>query len=164
VSLRFSRPPLVALVVAAAVVVLDQITKAVVLAYAEELPLTVVGGIRLELVYNSGVSFSLLTGRGWLVVLGVTLVAAVVLVLLFLLPRRFAVPLALILGGSIGNIVDRLRFDYSVVDFVAIYWWPRFNVADVAIIVGACLMVLAVLRRPDWREPADGGGGPAGSP
>jgi len=152
VQLSFHRPPLVAVLVALGVLALDQLTKAIVLAAEDRLPYTVVGGIKIELVYNSGVSFSLLTGRGWLVLLGVGLVSVAVLVLLFFLPRRFAVPLALILGGSVGNIIDRVRFDYSVVDFVAVYWYPRFNVADVAIIVGACLMVLAVLRRPPGRK------------
>lgn len=165
--LSFHRPPLVALLVVFGVLVLDQATKAIVLAAEDRLPVTVVGGIRIELVFNSGVSFSLLTGRGWLVLLGVGLVSVAVLVLLFLTPRGFAVPLALILGGSVGNIIDRVRFDYSVVDFVAVYWYPRFNVADVAIIVGACLMVLAVLRRPadpkiegGEGEPQDGEGEP----
>jgi signal peptidase II len=70
------------------------------------------------------------------------------------LPR---VALALVLGGAVGNLLDRLRLGY-VVDFVHVYWrdhqWPDFNVADSAITVGVTLLVLDILRSPG-PSPAD---------
>jgi hypothetical protein len=63
--------------------------------------------------------------------------------------------LALLLGGSIGNLIDRFRVGY-VVDFVAVYWWPRFNAADLAILAGAVMMVLMVLLHPDLRSSGAG--------
>lgn len=160
-SLHLRRPSLAALAVLAAILLSDQVTKALVLAAADRLPATVVGGVRLEIVHNTGISFSLFTGRGWLVTLLVGVVVLVVLALFLTLPRRYSIPLALLLGGSLSNLVDRLRMGY-VVDFVAIYWWPRFNIADIAIIVGAALTVLMVLLHPGMRSPgtpADAGDG-----
>ncbi len=150
-SIRLRRPPIAALAVLFGVLIFDQVTKAVVVAAEEDLPVTVFGGVRLEMVHNTGVSFSLFTGRGWLVTLMVGIVVLAVLVAFFTLPRRFSIPLALLLGGSLSNLIDRFRFGY-VVDFVAVYWWPRFNVADLAIIAGAALVVLAVMLHPGLRS------------
>jgi signal peptidase II len=55
--------------------------------------------------------------------------------------------LVLLLGGAIGNIVDRVRLGY-VVDFIDFHFWPVFNVADIAVVCGAGLMVVALSRRP----------------
>jgi signal peptidase II len=70
------------------------------------------------------------------------------------LPAEARLPqmaLALILGGAVGNLIDRLRLGY-VVDFIHVYWkqhqWPDFNVADSAITVGVSLLILAILRSP----------------
>jgi signal peptidase II len=146
------------------VLVLDQVTKSFVLAAADRLPATVIGGLKLEIVRNTGVSFSLFTGRGWLVTLVVCLVTAVMVTLFFTLPRAYSLPLALLVGGSIGNLIDRFRVGY-VVDFVAVYWWPRFNVADLAIIGGAVLMVLTVMLHPSLREEGvDAGAGALADP
>jgi len=152
------RPPLVAVLVALAIVIADQASKAIVLAFEERLPYTVVGGLRIELVRNTGVSFSLFTGSGF-VIAGVAAVVIVVLVLFLVLPRPYSMPLAILLGGSVGNLIDRLHGDGSVVDFIAVYWWPRWNIADAAIVVGACLMVLTVVRRAQSAPQAEDGGG-----
>lgn len=159
-SLHLRRPPAIALAIIAAILVLDQVTKAFVVANIERLPADVIGGIRLEFVRNTGVSFSLFQGRGWLVTLLVCLVVAAVLVMFLTMPRRYSIPLAVLLGGSLANLIDRFRYGY-VVDFVALWWWPRFNVADLAIILGAGLTVLTVLFHPGLRPgeaagPGDG--------
>jgi signal peptidase II len=73
----------------------------------------------------------------------VGLVTAAVLVGLLFTPRKYAVPLGLILGGSLGNWVDRVRLGY-VVDFVTAPHWPTFNVADAALVGGMALLALVV--------------------
>lgn len=146
-KISVKRPPWFAIAVLASIVLADQLSKTVVLAFDDRLPLTVVGGFRLELVRNSGVSFSLFTGSG-LVIAGVAAVVVALLALFLLLPRQYSLPLAVLLGGSLGNLIDRLRFDGNVIDFIAIYWWPRWNIADAAIVAGAALMVLTVIRQP----------------
>jgi signal peptidase II len=155
------------LLLAGAIVVLDQITKAIVL---ERLPLgvpmpVVDGLLSLTLVLNPGLAFGLLGGvpSAWRwVVAALSLVALAVLarVALRVLPDggwagRLAI--GLIFGGAVGNLVDRARFG-AVVDFVDVYWrgwhWPAFNVADSAITVGVALLALRLLN--DRAAPAPG--------
>jgi signal peptidase II len=112
-------------------------------------PLT--GFFDLVLVFNKGAAFSFLADApGWQTPMFVafSLVAAVIVsVLLFRSPPQpmFCTGLALILGGALGNLIDRLRFGQVVdfLDFHAFGWhWPAFNVADSAIAVGAGLLIL----------------------
>lgn len=138
---------------AAVVLVLDQVTKLAVIArlapYQDVIPLT--GFFNLVHVHNTGAAFSLFADQpGWqrFFFIGLALVAAVVI--LDLLRKvngraRFCAGLALILGGAVGNVVDRVLYGH-VVDFLDLYagtWhWPAFNVADAGITVGAGLLVL----------------------
>lgn len=139
------------LALAAFVVLLDQATKAWVLAsfrYMESVVVTPF--FNLVLVYNSGAAFSFLADAGgWQKWFFVILALGISAWLLSLLrhhagERLLPLALSLILGGAIGNVIDRLRFD-AVVDFLdfhaAGYHWPAFNVADSAITVGVVLML-----------------------
>lgn len=150
------------LLITACVVALDRWTKAWIVAHIREGDtITIVPRVfRLSHVRNPGAAFSLFTDSRrpemthWLLV-GFSLTAAVV-VLLFLLRlgRRFTattVALALILGGTIGNVWDRIRYG-MVTDFLEVhivhYHWPDFNVADSAIVIGGILLVLDALFAP----------------
>ena len=138
--------------IAAAIVVADQVAKWGVLAsFAPGERRVLTGFFNLVLVFNKGAAFSFLADApGWQAPLFVvfSLVAAVIVsVLLFRSPERpmFYAGLALILGGALGNLIDRLRFGQVVdfLDFHAMGWhWPAFNVADSAITVGAALLIL----------------------
>ena len=116
----------------------------------------------LVLVFNRGAAFSFLASApGWQTPLfaGFAVVAALVISFLLLKNKDkkwFCVGLALILGGAIGNLIDRLRYGYVVdfLDFHALGWhWPAFNVADSAITVGAAILVLEGFLRRD-KPPA----------
>jgi signal peptidase II len=137
----------------AAIVAADQLTKWLVLGYfqnrypREELT----GFFNLVLVFNKGAAFSLFAqAPGWqtpLLVAFALAAAAIVSVLIVRNPARglLCLGLALILGGAVGNLIDRLRFGHVVdfLDFHALGWhWPAFNVADAAISVGAVLLIL----------------------
>jgi signal peptidase II len=137
---------------AALVVLLDQASKALVLsrfALGERLELAPF--FNLVLVYNKGAAFSFLSdAAGWqkpLLVAFALGAAALVSVLIARRPgeRLLCTALALILGGALGNVIDRLRFG-QVVDFLDLHagaWhWPAFNIADSAITVGAVLLIL----------------------
>jgi signal peptidase II len=145
----------------AAIVVLDQATKAVVvrtLALHQYVPL-VDGLLSLSHVRNRGAAFGLLSE--WdvphqaVLLSALSVFALLAIALYFLrLPAAARLPrlaLALVLGGAVGNLIDRVRLGY-VVDFVHAYWrqhqWPDFNVADSAITVGVTLLVLDILRSP----------------
>jgi signal peptidase II len=150
------------LLLAGAIVALDQITKAIALARLPlGVPMPLIEGLlSLTLVLNPGLAFGLLgtipPAWRW-VVAALSLVALVVLarVALRVLPAggwpgRLAI--GLIFGGAVGNLIDRARFG-AVVDFVDVYWrawhWPAFNVADSAISVGVVVLALRLMsERP----------------
>ena len=142
------------LLLIAAVVGLDQLTKALVvrsIGLHDYVPL-VDGLASLSHVRNHGAAFGLLSDWNLpyqsllLSVLSLTALAAIATYFVRLPPtaRLPRLALALVLGGAIGNVIDRLRLGY-VVDFVHVYWreyqWPDFNVADSAITVGAGLLI-----------------------
>jgi signal peptidase II len=130
---------------AVAIAAADQLAGWLVRREAEHLPWTLGRELAIRLSHNTGISFSRLSHSGdWLRVL-IALVCVGLAVAIWRAPARFAVPLALVLGGAAGNLIDRLRFGY-VVDYVGIGPWPTFNLGDVAIAVGAVLIALVVLR------------------
>jgi signal peptidase II len=137
---------------AVAIVAADQLTKAVILArFAPGERLEVTGFFNLVLAFNKGAAFSLLAqAPGWQtpVLVAIALAAAAILSALIvrnLHKRLLCTGLALVLGGALGNLVDRLRLGH-VVDFIDLHaagWhWPAFNVADSGITVGAAILIL----------------------
>ncbi|MGQ0512376.1 MAG: signal peptidase II [Betaproteobacteria bacterium] len=139
-------------IVAAVIVLADRLSKVTVLqAFAPGERLEVTGFFNLVLVFNKGAAFSFLAGAGgwqmWFFA-AVALVATVVIsVLLLRNPGKglFCTGLALILGGALGNLWDRLTLGGVVdfLDFHAAGWhWPAFNVADCGITVGAGILIL----------------------
>lgn len=134
------------------VIVLDQITKAIVLAHIEPYhAVSVIAGfLNWTLAFNEGAAFSFLNDQGgWQHWLFGALALIVSLMLIAWLRRiarsdwRTALPLALVIGGALGNLIDRVRLGH-VVDFIQVYYqqsyFPTFNVADSAISVGAILL------------------------
>lgn len=147
------------LALAALVLILDQITKFAILARFRlgERATVVPGFLDLTLVYNPGAAFSFLaSAAGWQRWLFVGIGVAASAFIVWLLARHgaqrlFALALSLILGGAIGNVIDRLLHG-QVVDFLLAHWrdrwyFPAFNVADAAITAGAVLLVLDELIR-----------------
>jgi signal peptidase II len=131
---RSKRRPALALTLAAAVVAVDQASKWLVRAEAHRLPYTWILGLRVDLTYNSGISFSRFAGAGTVVIV---LVAAVALVFA---PPRYRPALGVILGGAVSNLIDRAHLHGAVVDFIGVARWPTFNVADAAIVLGTLLL------------------------
>jgi signal peptidase II len=131
--------------IALAALAADQLSKWLVLR-ADGLPHELGGGVRLVLVYNRGISFGRLRDLGDALIVGVALLVCALLAALLLAPRRYRPGLAVILGGAAGNLIDRLRFDGAVVDFIDTAWWPAFNLADAFIVAGTALVVVAALR------------------
>ncbi len=141
-----------------AVIAVDQASKLFFLGYVPEYSrITVVPGFfDWTLTYNEGVAFSMFGEGGdlqrYLLSAFAVAVSIGFMVWLTRLPRsdRFsALALALVIGGALGNVIDRLRLGH-VVDFILVYYrewhWPAFNVADSCIVVGAIVLVLAGMR------------------
>lgn len=136
--------------VAAVVLALDIVTKVVAVGLLDPSePVSIIGDtITWTLVRNSGAAFSMATGYTWVL----TVVASGVVIGIVLMGRRlvspwWAVGLGMILGGAMGNLVDRFfrspgPLRGHVVDFLSIGWWPVFNVADPAVVGGAILLVV----------------------
>ncbi|MCL2659800.1 MAG: signal peptidase II [Acidobacteriaceae bacterium] len=146
--------------IAAAVVALDRITKRLVVEHiAVGDTHTVIPHVfRISHVFNTGAAFSVFENSGSPDLVRKALIAfsvvAVILVGYMLVRCRrslslTAVALSLILGGAIGNLYDRIAY-HHVIDFLEVhiihYHWPDFNVADSCIVIGACLLVLEILR------------------
>jgi signal peptidase II len=142
------------------VVVLDQVTKhAVVSGIAPGSVHKVIPGVQLVHVDNTGVAFSLFSGGGT-IVLVITLLALAGLTGYFALRpgrRLLWLPTGLLLGGAIGNMIDRVRAG-AVTDFIKLPHWPAFNVADMAITLGVFTLLYAIEigTRREAREAADG--------
>ena len=135
--------------VAAVVLALDIVTKVLaVKLLTPGQPVSIIGDtVTWTLVRNSGAAFSMATGYTWML----TLIATGVVVGIFWMGRRlvspwWAIGLGMILGGAMGNLVDRFfrspgPLQGHVVDFLSIGWWPVFNVADPSVVGGAILLV-----------------------
>ena len=153
------------LLLAALVVCVDQLSKAWIASWLQyNQPLDVLPVLDFRLLYNSGAAFGFLSdASGWQrhFLSGFAGIAIVVLTFWLLrLPARqqslLACALALIAGGAMGNLWDRLQLGY-VVDFISVHWgshyFPAFNVADSAITVGAGLMLLDIWRSREAPTP-----------
>ncbi|HEV7491255.1 MAG TPA: signal peptidase II [Rhodanobacteraceae bacterium] len=142
------------LALSALVIALDQLTKHIAIGSLEPYaPHAVIPGfLNWTLAFNSGAAFSFLNNAGgwqrWLFSALAIGICAVLTVWLRRLGRgewKTAMPLALVIGGALGNLIDRVRFGH-VTDFIEVYYrqwsWPAFNVADSAISVGAVLLIV----------------------
>ena len=144
-----------ALVSAAAVVAVDQLTKWWVLeALDGGRVIDLVWTLRLRLVFNTGAAFSSFQGLGPLLGVAAVVVAAALLLNRRLVSGRWsAIAAGCIAGGALGNLTDRLfRSDDgfltgAVVDFIDVQWWPVWNVADMGVVLGGAALVWHAYRR-----------------
>ena len=155
-----TRPKLISLI--AATVLADQLTKAAALSLLSQgTAVPVLPGFNLALGFNTGASFGMLggimTGKPLLMaaLTGALTIAFAVMAFRAQHPLERA-GFALVVGGALGNIIDRLR-QGAVTDFLDLYWrvwhWPTFNVADIAITLGAVLIIAASLPFRRRKEP-----------
>lgn len=141
---------------AAGVLVIDQLAKIVVRASLEPRDsIDLVPGLALTRVNNTGIAFGLFPGRASMISL-LTLLAlcAIGVALAGLVTRNplVAAGAGMLIGGSLGNLIDRVRFG-AVTDFIDPARWPAFNLADVGIVVGSCLIVVGLLNEEGPAEP-----------
>lgn len=155
--LSAERPPVIGMLAAVAAFAIDQVTKAIVVTNASVLSagVPVFTGFNLTFYRNDGVTFGLLGGAPWwsLVVLALAVCAWLVTMMLRTRDGIEAVAYGAIIGGALGNVLDRLRFR-AVTDFLDFYagaaHWPAFNIADVFVLGGVGLLLIApmITRRP----------------
>ena len=138
--------------IAVLVCVADQASKYLALQSLTTGDLPLAPFLRFALAFNTGAAFSFLADAGgWqnLFFVGIAVVvSSIIVVMTYRLTAKelqLAIALMLVLGGAIGNVIDRVRYGY-VVDFIDVYYrawhWPTFNIADSAISIGAVLLIL----------------------
>jgi signal peptidase II len=144
--------------------ILDQVSKLVIVSSMQlyqSIPIT--SFFKLTYVRNTGAAFSFLSDAGgwqrWFFAVLAILISIIIAVWLTRLKKQetlLAVALSLILGGAMGNLIDRLAYGY-VIDFLDVYYqtwhWPAFNVADSAITLGVMLMLLESFGLVGAKEP-----------
>lgn len=138
--------------IAVVVLILDQTSKLLALEVLAGSPVTVLPFFNLNLTFNTGAAFGFLNqASGWQKWFFIGIAGTISVVIVFMirgLTRRdlqTAVALSMILGGAVGNLIDRVRLGY-VIDFIQLYYqtwsWPVFNIADSAITIGAVLLAM----------------------
>jgi len=157
-----TRNTLVFVLAAALAILLDQVSKALVVAFMEPGTSTTLIPHVLNITpsTNTGAAFGILRGSGQLVFLAAIVITGLAFAWFFAFRGKRSlwtfVGLGLLIGGALGNLIDRI-FRHKVVDFFDLGWWPVFNVADVAIVAGVIIIVV-VTALEIWRE--DAGAGP----
>ena len=132
----------------------DQLSKNIwVRSYREGQTIYELGFFRLAHIQNTGVAFGMFQGQSSALTIAAGVGIVVLVGLAFVIYRRFpflvslpnTVAFSLILGGTVGNLIDRLRLDH-VTDFIDVGVWPAFNVADSAIVVGVVIVAYSLIR------------------
>ncbi len=152
-----SKPFLLWIGLSVVVIILDQISKLIVLnTIPHRSSIRVNDFLNWVLVFNPGAAFSFLAdGAGWQKWFFIAIGVIATIVMIWLLFRHalqsiFCFSISMILGGSVGNLIDRFTHG-AVVDFIDVYYrqyhWPAFNLADSAITLGTILLILDELRR-----------------
>lgn len=169
-TLRIATPALFrqAIILAGLIIVADQFTKWLVMVEVMNPPrvIPIVPYLNLVMAWNTGVSFSMLKGSGPWLLSGLAVAVSVgLLVWLGRLTQRLpGYAVGLIIGGALGNVIDRLRFG-AVFDFIDFYvgdWhWPAFNLADSAISIGVVLLLFdSLFHQPDRGKNSAGSEAP----
>lgn len=156
------------LTTAAAVLVVDQLTKSWAVHRLGPLPgsesIPVIGGLEWRLAFNTGMAFSKGAGMGpWISLAALAIVAALLWFARSVESRWGLAVIGLVVGGALGNLVDRAFrpplpgtpsgfMRGAVVDFIYTSWWPTFNVADACVVVGGILLAVLAFRLPDHQH------------
>lgn len=135
---------------------IDQMWKYIminVLIYGYSFPV-IKGFLSFTLVFNTGAAFGIFPDKQYLFLI-LPVVAIILILVLYIKSAKkepLVIPMALLLGGTVGNFIDRLRFGY-VIDFFDFYWntyhWPAFNFADTSICLGVVLLICRMLQKQE---------------
>ena len=141
---------LVIIKIALLIFLIDQLTKYIInksMVVGQSIPL-INNIFHLTYTQNTGAAFGILKNHQLIFILFALFVISLILYYWQRIPQKniIIVPIGLILGGTIGNLIDRLRFQY-VIDFLDFRIWPTFNIADSAITIGAILLIFYVWKK-----------------
>ena len=140
------------LLIALLIVAADQLSKIWIRSYPEAQAIFETGFFRIIHTHNTGAAFGLFQGHSFALTVVASVTIAVILLYIFYIHRRFPIlanrlsrsALGLVLGGAVGNLIDRLLFGY-VTDFIDFGVWPAFNIADSAVTIGIIILIYSLL-------------------
>jgi len=136
------------------IIAIDQYTKYLAVTYLQGNPKQVIQGVfELSYVQNTGAAFGIMQNFKTIFLVLTPIILALLLgyVILNKKSKAYAIPLVLIVGGAIGNYIDRIRLGY-VVDFLNFIVWPVFNLADTSIVIGAAILAVILIKEEKRRE------------
>jgi len=153
-NLFTSRLFLIILLTVIILVAIDLLTKEWIRTYPLSQVIQQFGFLRIVHWQNTGAAFGIFQGYPVVLAIVAALEVVVLLALDWYVYRRFPhlvttwnqIAIGLIIGGAIGNLIDRLRFDGNVTDFLDVGFWPAFNAADSGVTVGAIMLAITILR------------------
>ncbi len=136
------------------VVIADLLTKEWIRTYPLNVVIEKFGFLKIVHIQNTGAAFGIFQGHAFVLAILAVVEVVVLLSLSYFVHRRYRyliniwnlVALGLIIGGAIGNLIDRMRFGGAVTDFLDTGFWPAFNVADSGVTVGAIMLAITILR------------------
>jgi signal peptidase II len=145
---------LIILLTVIVLIAIDLITKEWIRTYPLGEVIQRIGFLQIVHIQNTGAAFGLFQGHATILAIMAVLEVVVLLALAYLVYRRLPhlvtkwnlIALGLILGGAIGNLIDRLRFSGNVTDFLDPGFWPTFNAADSGVTIGTIMLAIAILR------------------
>lgn len=134
------------------VLLLDQVIKRIIIQYltlGESIPI-ISNYVSLTLIYNTGAGFGILKGNNKLLIFATIIILGIIFYYYDKLPENRYVysAVGLIIGGTLGNLLDRLKYGH-VVDFIDLGFWPAFNLADSAITIGVAILFIYLLKTKD---------------
>ncbi len=133
------------------VVVLDQLSKSWAQSHLASHSISLFGPLKLKLEYNTGFAFSLGRGHPYIIALFVLFALAVLAYATFKVAKTtMLVGIALLAGGALGNFVDRIFRNNGggVIDFIYLRFWPTFNIADAAVVLGVAVIAFGLRHKP----------------
>ncbi len=137
------------LAITSAIFLFDQLTKYLARQYFVEPVFLISDKVYFYLIFNGGAAFGMMQGaRIFLIIITIILFCIFLYHSRKLLNSGYWMPVALLLGGGLGNFFDRIFFGVTT-DFINIPYWPAFNIADSAISVGAMILIIIMLREKD---------------
>jgi signal peptidase II len=134
-------------IISLTIIILDQLSKWLIFSFAKE-------NIIIKKVKNTGAAFGMFKDSS--IILGIIAILAIIFIIYYSKKahKKEIIPLSLILGGAFGNLIDRLIIGY-VRDFISIWIWPVFNIADSAITIGALLLIFTTLKKDKEKTNSD---------
>jgi signal peptidase II len=145
---------LITLLTVVIVIIADLLTKEWIRNYPLNVVIEKISFLKIVHIQNTGAAFGIFQGHAFILAILAGVEVAVLLGLAYFVHRRYRyliniwnlIALGLIIGGAIGNLIDRIRFDGVVTDFLDSGFWPAFNVADSGVTVGAIMLAISILR------------------